>query len=214
MDPETARREKAKIYYTFVNELAKDVKKIDPNHPVVMGIGETRSIDLAGKYAPDVDVIGMISYRGPGFGNLYRQVKQGFDKPVLMIEWGADSYNAYTREPDEENQAEFLRLQWKDIQRNVDPRRGVGNAIGGTFFEWTDEWWKGNENLPHTWSVHDTAAHWFSASYHFDAQTKTRLNMNEESWGAVSLSPKKTGGMNERIPKRSYYVLKSLWTKK
>jgi len=32
-------------------------------------------------------VIGMLAYRGPGFGNLFRQVKQKFDLPIVMIEW-------------------------------------------------------------------------------------------------------------------------------
>ena len=208
------RREKARIYYSFVNELAKELKKIDPKHPVVMGVGETSSLDLAKEVCPDIDVIGMIAYRGPGFGNLFRQVKEKFDRPLLMIEFGADSFNAATREPDETNQAEFLKLQWKDIERNLAGGRGASNALGGTVFEWTDEWWKGNENIPSTWSVHDEAGHWQNTSYHFDAYGADKQNMNEEWWGVVSLDPKKrTSGVNERVPKESYSVLKENWTK-
>ncbi len=212
-DPEARRREKARIYYSFVNELAKEIKKIDPNRPVVMGVGETTSLDIANPVCPDIDVIGMIAYRGPSFGNLFRQVRDKFDKPVLMIEYGADSFNAATREPDETNQAEFIKLQWQDIQRNLAGGKGVGNVIGGTLFEWTDEWWKGNENIPHTWSVHDEAGHWQNTSYHFDAYGADHNNMNEEWWGVVSLDPKKkTGAVNARLPKESYSVLKELWT--
>jgi beta-galactosidase/beta-glucuronidase len=212
-DPESRRKEKARIYYSFVNELAKEIKKIDPNRPVVLGVGETSSLDLAKPVSPDIDVIGMIAYRGPTFGNLFRQVKEKFDKPILMIEYGADSFNAATREPDEMNQADFIKLQWQDIARNLAGGKGVGDAIGGTLFEWTDEWWKGNENIPHTWSVHDEAGHWQSTAYHFDAYGTDRNNMNEEWWGVVSLDPKKkTNGINERLPKESYRVLKELWT--
>jgi len=211
-DPESQRKEKAKLYYSFVNELAKEVKKIDPKHPVVMGVGEVTSLDFAKQLCPDVDALGMIAYRGPGFGNLFRQIKQKLDIPVVMTEWGADSFNAMSEEPDEEDQAEFLKLQWQDIERNSSPKRGTGNCLGGTLFEWTDEWWKGNENLPHTWSVHDIAAHWYNNSYYYDADVKTRLNMNEEWWGIVSLDPKKTeSGNNQRIPKKAYDTLKSLW---
>ncbi len=213
LPPAEQKREKARIYYTYVNDLAKEIKKIDPNHPVVIGVGETASLDVAGEVMPDVDIIGMLAYRGPGFGNLFRQVKERFDRPVIMIEFGADSFNAATREPDEENHAEFLKLQWKDIQRNFIGGKGEGNSIGGTIFEWTDEWWKGNENIPHTWSVHDEAGHWQNTSYHFDAYGADKNNMNEEWWGIVSLDPKKKiNGINERIPKKAYSVLKEIWT--
>ncbi len=215
LDPEDQRKEKAKIYYSYINSLAKEIKKIDPKHPVVLGVGEVNSLEIAKEYAPDIDVVGMIAYRGPGFGNLFRQVQQKIDKPVVMIEWGADSYNAFRKEPDDESQAEFLKLQWQDIERNADPKSGVGNSLGGTLFEYSDEWWKGNENLPNTWHIQDTAAHWYNASYHYDADVKNRLNMNEEWWGVVKFSPKKgEGGNNERTPKLSYSVLKSIWTKK
>lgn len=209
------RREKAKIYYTFVNELAKDVKKIDPNRPVVLGVGETKSLDIASQYCPDIDLIGMIAYRGPGFGSLFREVKQRFDLPVVMIEWGADSFNAVTKEPDELQQAEFISSQWKDIARNADPAKGVGNCVGGTLFEWNDEWWKNNPNVPHTWFVHDSAANWGNASYYFDWEVAGHQNMNEEWWGAVSLSPRKSRkGTDTREPKQSYDVLREHWTGK
>lgn len=207
-DKEAQRRERARIYYKFINSLAKDIKAIDPNHPVVMGVGEVASLDIAGQVAPDVDVVGMIAYRGPAFGNLFRQVQQKFDRPVVMIEWGADSYNAAAKQPDENMQAEFLRSQWQDIERNADPQKGVGNAIGGTLFEWTDEWWKGNENLPHTWNLQDTASHWGNASYYYDADVPGGLNMNEEWWGVMAID------RNERTPKKAYHVLKQLWTDK
>lgn len=214
LPPEEQKTEKAKIYYSYVNRLAKAIKAIDPKHPVALGVGEVKSLEIAKEQCPDIDVIGMIAYRGPGFGNLFRQAKQKFDLPVVMTEWGCDSYNAYTREEDENDQADFIRLQWLDIEHNGSPQKGVGNCLGGTIFEWSDEWWKANENLPHTWSVHDTAAHWYNNSYYFDADVADRMNMNEEWWGIVSLDPKSTmRGNNARLPKKAYYVLKGLWTK-
>ena len=213
-DPDSRRREKARIYYSFVNELAQEIKKIDAKHPVTMGVGEVASLDVAAKEALDVDIIGMIAYRGPGFGNLFRQIKQTFDRPVVMIEWGADSYSALAKQPDETTQAEFIKLQWRDIERNADAKKGVGNSIGGTLFEWSDEWWKSNETLPHTWSVQDPVAHWSNASFYSDFDVPGHMNMNEEWWGAIRLEPDPERGLNKRIPKEAYYVLKSLWTKK
>ena len=211
-DPESQRREKAKIYYSFVNELAREIKKIDSKRPVVMGVGEVSSLDVAKQYCTDIDAIGMITYRGPSFGNLFRQIKEKIDLPVVMIEWGADSFNAATREEDETDQAEFLKLQWQDIERNAFAKKGVGNALGGTLFEWTDEWWKGNENLSNTWSVHDEAGHWQNTAYYFDAYGADKMNMNEEWWGIVKLDPKhRVNGVQKRLPKESYAVLKALW---
>ena len=214
-DPEIRRKEKAKIYYTFVNDLAKEIKKIDSRHPVALGVGEVTSLEIAKENCPDIDMIAMIAYRGPGFGNLFREVKRKFDLPVVMSEWGADSYNAFSKEPDEASQAEFLKLQWNDIERNADPKKGVGNCLGGTLFEWNDEWWKGSENLPHTWSLHETTAHWSNASYYYDADVTDHMNMNEEWFGIVGLDFKKNfHGLNKRVPKEAYYLLKSFWTKK
>ncbi len=214
-DPAAQRREKARIYYSYVNDLAKEIKKIDPKHLVAMGVGEVASLELAKPVCPDIDVLAMIAYRGPGFGNLFRQVKQKFDIPIVMTEWGADSYNAATQEPDEASQAEFLKLQWQDIERNTNPKKGVGNCLGGTLFEWNDEWWKGNENLPHTWTTQDTAGHWRNPSYYFDAYGTDNMNMNEEWWGVVGQNDKKNkNGFNERLPKKSYNVLKDIWTRK
>lgn len=214
-DREAQRKAKAKIYYTFVNDLAKEIKKIDPKHIVIMGVGEVTSLDIANEYAKDIDALGMIAYRGPGFGNLFRQIKQKFDVPVIMTEWGADSYNAFRREPDEDAQADFLKLQWQDIERNTLSKKGVGNVLGGTVFEWSDEWWKANENLPYTWAVQETSGQWLNASYHYDAQSAPEPNINEEWFGIVSLDPKKrTNGNNTRVPKKAYEVLKALWTGK
>ncbi|OGW91976.1 MAG: hypothetical protein A3D28_03065 [Omnitrophica bacterium RIFCSPHIGHO2_02_FULL_63_14] len=211
---EDQRRERARIYYRFVNDIAVAIRRIDPNHPVILGTGEVKSLDLAKEFAPDIDILGMIAYRGPGFGNLFRQVRQKYDKPVLMIEWGADSYNALRRKPDEKAQAEFVKLQWQDIERNAAGGKGEGNSLGGTIFEWTDEWWKGNENLPRTWSVQDTAAHWNHAAYHYDADVPGGMNMNEEWWGIVRLDPKEDDeAINARVPKKAYKELQDLWTK-
>ena len=88
----------------------------------------------------------------------------------------------------------------------------VGNSLGGTVFEWSDEWWKGNENLPNTWTIQDTAAHWNNASYYYDSDVPGGMNMNEEWWGIVALDPEnKDNGMDARVPKKSYQVLQSLW---
>jgi beta-galactosidase/beta-glucuronidase len=214
-DPQKMWEARARIYYRFVNDLAVEVKKIDPTRPVIMGIGEIKSLSIAAQETPDIDVLGIIAYRGASFGNLFRQVKQTYDKPVLMTEFGADRFNAYTREEDQQSQTRFIEQQWKDIERNSVTKTGTGNAIGGLVFEWTDEWWKANEGLAHTWSIHDQAAQWSHSSYYYDYEAPGRLNINEEWWGVVSITPKPVevqDGIDKRTPTRAYFVLKQLWT--
>ena len=99
-DPLKKREAKAKIYYKFVNNLAREIKKIDPNHPVVMGNGELASIHIAKDFCPDVDILGGIIYTGRTFGGFFKTVKRNFGKPVCMIEFGCDRYDAYTKRED------------------------------------------------------------------------------------------------------------------
>jgi hypothetical protein len=63
--------------------------------------------------------------------------------------------------------------------------------------------------------VHDEAGHWQNTSYYFDAYGTDKMNMNEEWWGLVSIDPKKfENGVQARVPKKSYSVLKDLWTRR
>ncbi|MDD5504426.1 MAG: glycoside hydrolase family 2 TIM barrel-domain containing protein [Candidatus Omnitrophica bacterium] len=200
---------KAKIYYTFLNDLARIVKTIDPTRPVGFGNGELGSIEIAKEYCPDFDFAGIIIYRGKSFGNLFRQLKERYGKPCMIIEFGCDSYNALKQEPDEESQAFFLKTLWQEVDYNTYRGKGEGNCLGGLIFSWTDEWWKSNQDDPKTWSIHNTEASWTNASYYFD--TEGNPNMNEEWFGIVSVSSEKENGIDKRLPKRSYGVLKELW---
>jgi len=212
MPPLEARREKAKIYYTFINELAKEIKKIDPDHPVVMGNGELASIDIAKEYAPDVDILGGIIYQGKTFGTYFDRLNRNFDKPNVFIEFGSDRYDSVWQQESEDWQAFFIKLQWLEILKNRSGG-GVGNSLGGFVFEWADEWWKFNPDYEPGARVHDTGANWANTAYYFDA--KAGNNMSEEWWGIVGIDPKLAkNGVEKRVPKKAYYVLKELWTGK
>jgi hypothetical protein len=208
---------RAEIYYTFVNELAKDIKKVDTNHPVALGNGEQSFLDIASKVSGDIDVLAIIAYRGKKFGNLFDQVKGYFDKPVFLSEFGADSFDAYIQKTVEDIQSEYIISQWQDLYNHtVFSQNKEGNCIGGALFEWSDEWWKHNEGYTDDWCVHNTEAGWSHGSYFFDIKAKDNgLNMNEEWFGIVSLSDKEKDdqGIDVRIPKKSYYSLKDFFAK-
>jgi len=216
IDKETDLQKKnflrAKIYYSFVNDLAGEIHKIDPNHPVALGNGELVGLDIANKVCPDIDLVACIIYRGRTFGNLFYSLKATFDKPILLSEFGADSYDAYLNKEDQNMQAFFLESQWRQIYENLaNNKKGAGNCIGGTIFEWTDEWWKHNPSNPEGWKRHDTEAGWSSGSYYFDIKAPGNMNMNEEWFGIVALSEQLEKGLNKRIPKKSYYVIREFW---
>jgi len=65
---------------------------------------------------------------------------------------------------------------------------------------------------PQGWSVHDTGSNWSNGSYYFDIQAPGNMNMNEEWFGIVALSPdEKESGLDKRLPRKAYYVLRELW---
>jgi len=212
-DPAKQISMRAKIYYSFVNDLARQIHQIDPNHPVALGNGELMWLDVANEVCLDIDLVACIIYRGKTFGNLFWSLKGNFDRPVVITEFGADSYDAYREREDQDMQAYFLELQWRQIYKNLYANKeGAGNCLGGTIFEWTDEWWKHFEYDRESWSVHDTGAGWSNGSYYFDIKAKdNNKNMNEEWFGIVALSPDKEFGINKRLPRKSYYTLKEFW---
>lgn len=199
---------RAEIYYSFIDELAQEIKKIDPAHPVALGNGEANFLDIASKVCRNVDVLGIISYRGKTFGNLFNNVRSFFDKPILISEFGCDSYDAYRDKEDQDIQAEFILSQWQDIYKHTTlAGNKSGNTIGGTLFEWNDEWWKHNEGFQDDWLVHNKEGGWSQGSYYFDIRAKNNLNMQEEWFGIISLGTEKEYNINKRIPKKSFFIL-------
>jgi hypothetical protein len=199
---------RAQIYYSFVDELAREIKKIDTNHPVALGNGEESFLELAAKTCSHIDILAVISYRGKKFGNLFNHIKDLFNKPVFISEFGADSYDAYRKTEAQDIQAEYLLSQWENLYAHtVFSANKSGNCIGGAVFEWTDEWWKHNEGYTPDWCVHNTEAGWSNGSYYFDIKAENGLNMNEEWFGIMSLRDSVKNGLNPRVPKKSYYAL-------
>lgn len=207
------RNAQASIYYRFLNQLAKEIKKIDPNHPVVMGNGELSSIHIAQALTPDIDILGGIVYQGKTFSSYFQRLERNYGKPNVFIEFGADRYDAEKKQESEDWQAFFLKVQWQEIINNAAGKDGEGNSLGGFVFEWCDEWWKFGPGNKDGWTIHDTKGSWSNTAYYFDA--KARNNMDEEWFGVVGLDPLKTkDGVEKRVLTKSYYVLKSAWAEK
>jgi hypothetical protein len=61
--------------------------------------------------------------------------------------------------------------------------------------------------------VHDTASNWSNGSYYFDIKAPNNKNMNEEWFGIVALSEDLDQGINRRVLKKAYYVIREFWKK-
>jgi hypothetical protein len=78
------------IWYA-VNHIAREIKRIDPDHPtmtVIAELGENENkIRAIGRFCPDIDIIGVNSYGGIStLAERYR--KSGVTKPYIVTEFG------------------------------------------------------------------------------------------------------------------------------
>jgi hypothetical protein len=105
---------------------------------------------------------------------------------------------------DQVTQARYLLGQWQEIYEQSSGKGGVGNAIGGLVFQWSDGWWKfGQESRL---DIHDTNASWPNAGYPED-YVEGENNMNEEWWGIAAKGPSDHRGLFKVYPRAAYYAL-------
>jgi hypothetical protein len=202
------QREKAKFLYSLFDEVIDAGKKADPNHPFTIVNGDIQYLDLIAEYGKDWDMLGINSYRGISFTDLWARVDKELDLPVIFFEFGSDAYNARDLREDQPAQANYLRGQWQEMYNKSYGNGEEGNAIGGYVFEWRDEWWKykQTENL----DVQDNTASWGNGGYKFDF-VEGQNNMNEEWFGITSIGAIDPSGYYESVPRIAYDVIKSIF---
>ncbi len=213
-------------FFEFVNQAAKLIRELDPTRPIVVSNGDFLHLDVMAKKAPEIDVVGANAYRGEhGFGrHFFSAVQDMMDKPVMVTEYGVSAY-AEGYSPDEVAafQALYLANNWEDFEANA-AGRGVGNALGGVLFEYTDEWWKANSDLPDY--VQKERADWYSrhSAIYKDLQPHRHDIVPQfgfpfldgwsyEEWlGIVDVGD---GSNSEfvRKPRPAYYQMKKMWGK-
>lgn len=186
-------------FFKFVNDVARQIKFLDSEHPVAICSGDILFLDKFGKSAPDIDIFGTNAYRGDyGFGLFWRQVKEEADRPAFITEFGCPAFaEGKTLDEAEELQSDYHRGSWEDIEANMAFSGGAGNSIGGVVFEWLDEWWKAYEP-----KVHDTKGLWagpFPDGF-----------MHEEWLGACGQGDGKLSPFLRHL-RKSYYMYKKMW---
>lgn len=202
-------RQNPEAYYRFVNQAAELIKSIDPNHPVALCNGDVLFMDKAAKFAPAIDIYGANAYRGGhGFGDsFWRDLADEWGKPVFISEYGCPAYHhRKSREETEELQAEYLRDNWEDIERNLGGGPGVGNALGGILFEWVDEWWKAGPPPQYDSKIQDIVGQ-FGGPF--------PDGWSYEEWYGVTSQGSGKNSPYERQLRKAYFVFKDeLWSSK
>jgi hypothetical protein len=127
---------------------------------------------------PLVDIWGINAYRGISFGDLFDVWASRSEKPMFLAEYGADAYDATEDEYDPESQAMAVGALTQEIADAASTFSDAGVAIGGTLFEWSDEWWKDQGGSPITHDVGGIAP----GGGPYPDQT-----FNEEWWGIVDV---------------------------
>ena len=105
--------------YRLMNEASKIIKKLDSNHPVAICNGDNLFIEIIAKECVDIDILGVNSYRGASFTDLFKSVKEVLNKPLLFTEFGADAFNAVTSSENQKPQAKYLLENLKEIYANA-----------------------------------------------------------------------------------------------
>lgn len=186
-------------WYSLCQELAIIAYNIegDKYHPVAINNGEIFNIGDPSKKADDnsltyIDLWGMNLYNY----NLASRInifKSKTVKPVVITEFGIDALDNRAKQEYETTQATFDSLNWHQIISVKDV------CLGGTVFEFTDEWWKDKDPWSHDYGGYYT-------NQHPDGYS------NEEWWGIIRVLPDSNNdGMDEWIPREAFYMFQRNW---
>ncbi|WP_306317451.1 MULTISPECIES: discoidin domain-containing protein [unclassified Streptomyces] len=126
-------------YTTFVNDVAKKIHSLDPNHPVTSTDAWTGAWPYYKRNAPDLDLYSMNSY-GDICGVQKDWEEGGYTKPYIITETGPagewevpDDANGVPDEPTDVQKAEGYTKAWGCVTGH----RGV--ALGATLFHYGTE---------------------------------------------------------------------------
>ncbi|MFJ2182529.1 discoidin domain-containing protein [Streptomyces anulatus] len=127
-------------YTTFVNDIAKKIHAVDPNHPVTSTDAWTGAWPYYKKNAPDLDLYAVNSYDAVcDIKNTWES--GGYDKPYIVTEGGPagewevpDDANGVPDEPGDVAKAEGYQRAWDC----VDGHKGV--SLGATLFHYGTEY--------------------------------------------------------------------------
>lgn len=170
------------------------IKSLDTNHPVASILGEINYPtqgdvnNIVNNICTAVDVWGANIYRGPEFYGLFTEWNSMSAKPLFLSEFGTDVFHATGWWPvigyeDQPMQADFDHSLWLDLVQELSANDPAKVCLGGTVFEWNDEWWKTSTGDPNVHELDGYYTDWNPAA-HPDSFA------NEEWFGIVDINRK------------------------
>jgi hypothetical protein len=150
---------------SFIEHAAQLIKSLDANHPVVTFMADPHIIDfhplspeafpfatarpytseIVSTLVPSVDVWGFNVYRGWSFQDVFQMWRSISTKPMLIGEFGADSYDHGLNDENQPIQAQFDTGLWDEVYFELSAERVNGLVVGALVFELQDEWWKNGD---------------------------------------------------------------------
>ncbi|HRX83889.1 MAG TPA: hypothetical protein P5572_02595 [Phycisphaerae bacterium] len=178
-------------FFVFCDRLAQIAHALEgaAYHPTVIvnafnvyaGTMDEWSDDVS---LPNVDMWGQNLYAGWDPHCYYAYWRQISAKPLLVTEFGIDAWDNAHNQEYPATQAAYDVRQWRYIEQN---------ALGGTVFEYCDEWWKDTSPTTHDFGGYGT--HWHPDGY-----------SNEEWWGLLAVSDN-GAGPDIATPRQAYFDL-------
>lgn len=193
--------------YKLFNDAIKEMKIVDQNHPMAICNGDLLFSEIIAKECTDIDILGINSYRGLTFTDMYDRVKKELNMPVILTEFGSDAFNSLANKEDQEYQAKVLLSNWKEIYGNAVGMGKNENSLGGFTFQFSDGWWKTGQTI--NLDEHDATASWSNGGYSNDF-VKGENNMNEEWFGICAKGQTNERGTYELYPRAAYYALQNV----
>jgi hypothetical protein len=189
-----------RAYATWIGEMVAWTHVNDPRHPVAYADSyRLPALRWLQSHAPDLDVYGINNYAFTTAESLasilidYAQAWPG--KPILLHEWGTDSWDAAKRVTDEA--AQGARLQ--ELAAAIGAVYGdpAHPLIGSLYFAYTDEW-----RFVGPWTSQDHDGGWTCGAC-FDGRA------DEDHWGLARAIA--ANGAGARTVKTAYQALRQAW---
>jgi uncharacterized protein (TIGR03437 family) len=135
-------------FYSLVNDAAAALQAdFGSAAPLLTtAVADVTHINQATLATRDADLPGLSfwsvnAYRGTTFNGLFDDLRQKTGKAVLISELGVDAWDSVRGAEDAGAQAAGLRNLTEQLQQEMG--RASSTVIGGVWFSWSDEWWKG-----------------------------------------------------------------------